>query len=195
MDKSPVQITKKRSVILLFALIMGILILMIIFSTLSGGKSSLPFFAPAPTPITTSTSGINQPTPSSVLSFQQLSPTSIAVVLDSQGKPVSAVQLEIGYDTSVISNVSLAQGNYFSNPIQLANTIDTSNGNLFYALAIPFYGKQPAGKGTIAVITFTTIPGVKDKATFNFLSKTKVTTEGAEISVLKDAKPLSIPIQ
>src|SRR5437016_5299258 len=71
---------------------------------------------PVPTPVIGNNAAISPVPKTAVLSLKQQSSSSIAVVLDTQGKPVSGVQIELSYDPNVLKDISVTPGTFFSNP-------------------------------------------------------------------------------
>jgi len=146
-----------------------------------------------PTPIPMS-SGTKPADATSLLSLTQLSPLQVAVTLDTKGKPVSGVQLNLSYNPQVLTNVTIAPSTTMVSALVLANHIDRANGTIFYVLTVPANNQPVLGKQTVAIISYTPVPGVADHTTINFLPSTKVVSAGITQSVLDQATGITIPI-
>ena len=107
-------------------------------------------------------------------------------VLISTGKnKVTVIQLEIAYDPKILGNVNITPGTFFTAPTILLKKVDAANGRLTYVLGIGL-GQTPAtGKGMVATVNFSTLPGLTTvKTPINFLPKTAVNAVGYVQSVL-----------
>lgn len=114
-----------------------------------------------------------------------LTTRTVAVTIDTTNN-VNAVQLELGYDPTVISNVSVKPGTFFKQPTILLNNIDEPDGRISYALAeqIDLHGHE--GQGVVALVSFDTVPNASTSSTtISFMPKTSVTADGIVESVLK----------
>ena len=98
---------------------------------------------------------------------------------------VTAVQLELQYDSKVLSNVSVVPGSFFNNPNILLNQIDAKTGRISYAFGVGLEEKGLAGQGIVATLTFETNAGITQQTRISFLPKTLVTAENINQSVLK----------
>jgi hypothetical protein len=109
-----------------------------------------------------------------------------ADVLISTGKnKVTAAQLEINYDPKLLTNIDIKPGSFFTDPTILLKKVDAVNGRLVYVLGIGIGGTPATGKGTVAIISFSTLPNLTTiKTPINFLPKTAVTAVGYVQSVL-----------
>jgi hypothetical protein len=117
---------------------------------------------------------------------------SVDIAIDSMGDNVTAVQAELVYDPTKITNVKVVQGTFFTTPIVLFNQIDQKTGRVSYAIGIQPLDQPKKGAGTVATVSYTLIPGVKGPVTLTFLPKTKVTAEGVAQSVLKTANSITL---
>ncbi len=149
-------------------------------------RNSKTAVSPTPTPISVSSSSF--PTISSQafagLSLQR-TPTGADIVLDTAGKSVSAIQLDIAYSPDVLTDMRLIPGNFFMNPVTLANEVDPAKGTIFYAAALPVNGRPWNGKGIVASLNFTTNRGIVSQTAIQFMPKTKVTALNISDSILK----------
>ncbi len=188
------DLKQKRMLFLIGSVLVVIILAFMIASLLtrpqSPGLNTL--YGNIPTPIPATSQSKNAPT--SVLSLKKQSDTSIAVLLDTGNKVVSAAQIELSYDTQVLTNVTVTPGTFFDNSLTLINTVDPKTGTIFFASAVSPYGKQKTGKGILGIINFTVLPGITNQTSFSFLPRTKITSEGIDVSVLKDTKDITIPI-
>lgn len=100
---------------------------------------------------------------------------------------VNAVQLELSYDPTVLTNVDIQPGTFFTNPTPLLKTVDVSLGRISYALVVPLGEAGKQGTGTIATLTFKSLLRTGEKTTLKFLPKTQVAAEGIQTSVLKSS--------
>lgn len=108
------------------------------------------------------------------------------VLVNTGSNTINGVQLELYYDPSIITNVIIKPGSFFSSSVELLKKIDQSNGRISYALSVLPGQKGESGKGTFATITYTVIPSLtSDRTSFNFLPKTEVSGEGTPGSLLK----------
>jgi hypothetical protein len=122
-------------------------------------------------------------------------PSSIDVIINTTSNKASAVQIELAYDPMVITNVSVKQGVFFPQATPLLNIVDTKNGRVSYAVAIPINGDGIGGTGTVATINYQKISGVTKDIIFTFLPKTKVTQLGILDSILEKTTNLTIPVK
>lgn len=110
---------------------------------------------------------------------------SVAVNIDASDNAVTAIQLEIAYDPTIISNVQVTPGPLFQNPVVLINKNNVQAGRFTYA-----YGIQPnrptiAGTGAVAMITFTAKNVGGKQTQLALLPSSLVTARGVANSVLK----------
>lgn len=98
---------------------------------------------------------------------------------------VTGVQISIIYDPKVLTNVAINPGTFFKNPNILLQKVDPLKGNVIYSLFANPNQKSVSGKGTIATLSFSVIPGTKSTTQINFLPTTEVVALGQLQSVLK----------
>lgn len=112
----------------------------------------------------------------------------VAVNIDTSDNDVTAVQLEIGYDPNVLTNVKVTPGAMFTNPVQLLNRNNPAAGRYTYAVGIPPNGKVLRGQGVVADITFTTKATALGTSTqLGLLPTSLVSAQGVAQSVMKSA--------
>lgn len=175
----------KRTLILIGAL--AVLVVTLILIALKTQQRPQTVQAPTPTPKISMAHTILS------LVAETATPSSEDITIDTTTNTVSAVQVEIAYDPTVIRNVKVTQGTFFPQATPLINLIDTKNGRISYALAIPATTEGIQGKGVVATISYQKIPGVTKDITLTFLPKTKVTQIGILDSVLEKANDGTIP--
>lgn len=108
------------------------------------------------------------------------------VLVDTGSNTINGVQLELYYDPSIITNVTIKSGSFFNSSVELLKKIDQANGRISYALSVLPGQKGESGKGTFATIIYTVIPSLNtDRTSFNFLPKTEVSGENTAGSLLK----------
>ena len=113
---------------------------------------------------------------------------SVDVTINTDQNNVTAVQLELGYDPNLISNVDVTPGDMFPNPLVLLDNNDPQNGRYTFAVAITPSGEPFNGTGTVATITFTTnAAGLGKETQIGLLPTSLVTARGVKDSVLKSA--------
>lgn len=124
-----------------------------------------------------------QPNPLTVGSGQQ---GRAEVTIDASDNDVTAVQLELGYDPNILSNVKVVPGALIQNPAVLIDKNDPATGRYTYAFGITPNGTPVKGTGVVATVTFTVKAGQAGKETqLGLLPTTLVTARGVANSVLK----------
>ncbi len=110
------------------------------------------------------------------------------VTIDTSDNDVTAVQLEIGYDPNVLSNVKVTAGTLIQNPAVLIDKNDPAAGRYTYAFGITPNAQPIKGTGSVATITFTTKAGaVGTETQLGLLPTSLVTARGVAESVMKSA--------
>src|SRR3989344_9663538 len=102
---------------------------------------------------------------------------SIPITISANKNKITAVQLEISYDSQVLTNVSIAPGTFLQKPVTLLNEKDEVNGRISYALGIPPSSPGIEGEGIVATLSFQTKSLFIGKTAISFLPKTFVTAE------------------
>lgn len=120
------------------------------------------------------------------------------IMVDSAGKPITGVQIELVFDPQVLQNVKItpSQGatSFFGTEkesIVLRNGI-TTQGRISYIIAVQPRMSGKVGNASIGTLSFTTSQAHPSSTTVQFADKTMVTTEGEVESVLKGTTPLTI---
>lgn len=112
----------------------------------------------------------------------------VAVNLDTSDNDVTAVQLEIGYDPNVISNVKVTPGAMFVSPVVLLNKNNPTTGRYTYAIGVPPNGAVLKGQGVVANVSFVTNATALGKSTqLGILPTSLITARGFDKSVMKSA--------
>ena len=112
----------------------------------------------------------------------------VDITMDTSDNNVTAVQLELGYDPNVITNVKVTSGTLFTNPVVLIDKNNPSTGRYTYAFGITPSASPVTGTGVVATVTFTPLPGATGKdMQLGLLPTSLVTARGVAQSVLKSA--------
>jgi hypothetical protein len=110
----------------------------------------------------------------------------VNVTINTSDNDVTAVQLELGYDPNIISNVKVTPGPLFTNPVILIDKNNSTTGRYTYAFGITPNAQPVKGTGIVATITFTTnASAVGKKTQIGLLPTSLVTARGVAQSVLK----------
>lgn len=183
----------KKTIALIFVLATCTVFLLVLALRTPGPAVEKVTIVPTPTPYA-----------QSILSFEQFTSSTpsantrikmVAVNLDTVVNPVGAVQLEIGFDPSVLMITDITAGTFFPNPVQLVKDIDTPNGRISYAIGLPPHQLPLRGKGTIAIISYQVLSTATASATtLTFMPKTQIAAIGVAQSVLKTATPLTLSL-
>ncbi len=108
------------------------------------------------------------------------------VTIDTSVNDVTAVQLELGYDPNVLTNVKVLPGTLIANPAVLIDKNDPSSGRYTYAFGITPNGTPVKGTGVVATVTFTAKAGTAgQQSQLGLLPTTLVTARGVADSVMK----------
>lgn len=119
---------------------------------------------------------------------------SVDVVIDTSDNDVTAVQLELLYDPTMLSNVKIVSGPAFQNPLVLINQNDPITGRYTYAYGVQPNQKTVEGQGVVAKITFIA-RGVAGKQSQIIMQPTSlVTAKGVAGTVLKSGTGATIVI-
>lgn len=112
----------------------------------------------------------------------------VDITMDTSDNDVTAVQLELGYDPRIISNVKVTPGPMFTNPVVLIDKNNPTTGRYTYAFGITPNAQAVKGQGIVATVTFTPLPGTLGKnMQLGLLPTSLVTARGVAESVLKSA--------
>lgn len=152
-----------------------------------------------PTPEFAQTTLLLSPNPVYPNNTGSTSATTVNVEIDTGTNEVSAVQLEIQYDPSVLTNMRVTPGDFFPTPNVLPiGGVDQRNGRITYAIGPANIRQSQKGTGTVAVLHFTprTVAGVTESE-ITLLESSLVTQLGQAKSVLKERKSTRVvlPLQ
>lgn len=149
--------------------------------------------AQEPEPTTPAFTVLNlAPNPLTVAPGQQ---GKVDVTIDTDQNDVTAVQLELGYDPNVITNVKVTSGTLIANPAVLIDKNDPTQGRYTYAFGITPNGTPVKGTGVVATVTFTARANAVGKDTqLGLLPTTLVTARGVANSVMKSANGTVITV-
>ncbi len=186
-----------RTVLLI--LVLAILAAVLIFVALNPVKKTVTKLAPTPTTkpsIAHTILAMTMDTDASSSSTTNSLSKSVSVTVTTGTNKIEGVQFEISYDPTILTNVTVTPGTFFTNPIILLNSVDTKNGKINYALGIqPTATDALSGGGTVAKISYTMLPTSTASLThLTFLPKTQAIQKGTLGSVLEKAIDLTIPV-
>lgn len=116
----------------------------------------------------------------------------ISLMADPHGNKVNGVQIELSYDPTIITNVVITPGQFFSHPVVLFHTVNKTDGRISYVIAPGLSDGLATQSGIVATLFLTINPQATASTTLHFLPKTKVTQEGTLESVLKTAQDLTL---
>lgn len=149
----------------------------------------------APTVVTFSPTPAPTVAPDTTLSF---SPQSMTIPASASGQfdilvnagtnKLTAVQLEIAYDPTIMQNVTLTPGTFFSSKNVLLNKVDTANGRISFAIGITTNEEPVIGTGHVATLTFVRTDVPTASSSVSLLPKSLATQLGVKTSVLKSTK-------
>lgn len=188
----------KRTFALIFTLFtIAIVLVMIALYNPSSYQS------PSPTPAPTNTL---EPLAQTELRFGNLSSFEIAsssgkkigysipITISSRNNKITMIQLELNYDSQILTTISLIPGTFFPKPVSLLNKIDEKNGRISYAIGVGPNNPGVQGDGVVAILTFQDKSPLRKETNITFLPKTSVTAEGVNQTVLKKAASTQIVI-
>lgn len=106
------------------------------------------------------------------------------ITINTGQNAVNKVQLELLFDPKLLTNVSIENGKFFTDPQIFLKNIDTVNGRITFAIGTTKGSEGILGQGVIARLNFS---AYQKQATTSvtLLPKTQVTADGYSESVLK----------
>lgn len=120
----------------------------------------------------------------------------VDITMDTSDNNVTAVQLELGYDPHIITNVKVTPGPLFASPVVLINKNNATTGRYTYAFGITPNSQVVKGNGVVATVTFTAAYGALGKdMQLGLLPTSLVTARGVAQSVLKTASGTVISVR
>lgn len=133
-----------------------------------------------------------------VFADDNLSNQQVTIMIDSKKNAITAVQLELKYDPSILSNVKVesvsGDGAFFgtqSDHLVLFNKQDVKLGRISYAVGISPSSLSRAGIGKLVVLSYSKKPN-SPSVTITFLPKTRATQANFSGTVLAEAKDIVI---
>src|SRR5579859_1154869 len=149
-------IQDKRKLIIAGTLLVFFIVIVLGTMTLLRRKTAgAPFHASPPLMQGQVTTSLPPVIKTATIHLEQQGNNTVNVVVDAANHPISGVQLQMNYDTRVLTNVQIQKGTFFSNPVELMNSIDQTNGIIQYAIAMSPTSAPQQGKGIVATITYT----------------------------------------
>lgn len=117
------------------------------------------------------------------------------VTIDTSDNEVTAVQLELGYDPNILSNVKVTTGPAFTNSVPLIDKNDAQAGRYTYAVGITPSATPLTGTGVVATITFTVKAGATGATQLGLLPNSLITARGVANSVMKSGTGTVVNVQ
>lgn len=150
--------------------------------------------APTPTPIAHTALSFSPQTVS-------VNPTSgatqsLEVMINTNGDPVSGIQLELSFDPKVVSLKTITPGTFLPNALVLLPAkIDNTNGTATLIFAKTPSQQPKTGSGLAATVTYTIKPGTTATQTqIKILPKSEISATGMKDSVLKSSDTATITL-
>src|SRR3989344_7700528 len=107
------------------------------------------------------------------------------VQINTNGNKVSSIQLELSYDSAILTDLEVKQGSFFEDAVEFIKKIDEKNGRITYAFGLPQDADGKMGKGVVATIYYSPVTPEKEIITsLNFLPKTEVSASNFSGSAL-----------
>lgn len=153
-------------------------------STTAVTKKPTPTIAPAHTILSMS------PNPVSPTGIGSKSASTVKVQIDTGGDSVTAVQLEIAYDPTLLTGMTIKPGDFFTEATVLpVGGINAKTGRITYAITSGSIKANKSGKGTVAILNFYPVRNSAVASTpITILEKSLVTAVGLGTqSVLKQS--------
>jgi len=117
------------------------------------------------------------------------------VNIDTGKNSVVGVQLELYYDPSLITNVTVTPLDFFPQAVEVLKKVDQPNGRISYAITVSPGEAAVIGKGQLVKINYTPIGNEGISGVINFLPKTEVSGESTSGSLLKSTSDGEINIE
>ncbi len=117
------------------------------------------------------------------------------VSVDTGKNNINGIQLELYYDPTLLTNVTVTPLDFFPQAVELLKKIDQTNGRISYALTIAPGENAINGKGNLVKISYTPIGGNQISSVINFLPKTEVSGESTAASLLKETHDGNVNIE
>jgi hypothetical protein len=123
-------------------------------------------------------------------------PSTVNVMIDTQGDSVRAIQLEIAYDPKALTNVTIKPGDFFPGAQALpVGGVNQTTGRITFAVTPANLRDAKSGKGTVATLTFYPTAAAATSTAITLLDKSLVTSPGLGAqTVLKSVSGTSVVI-
>lgn len=183
-EKKPV-INKKNIIIAVVGIFILLTVGIIIFRQLSTSPATQTSVVPKSYP-----AFLYFSPPSIKLLQKKQSAVTSEIVLDTQGKGVSIVQMELSYDPTMISNVSISKNDDVISPFSEFNVdqavVNQATGKAFITLSVNNTNTDlpKIGKGKLATVKYD-ISLNKEKAVIQITPLTALITKGTEVKFEK----------
>lgn len=178
------------ALLLIFLAILGVLITLNVMNTTQHNLKALPKLFPTKTVVSENTLSISP----NVLNVSGGKASTFQILIDSKGEKPTLIQMELAYDPSAISSVTITPGDFYQNPNILLKKVNKNNGRISYAIS-PLAGSEDQ-TGSQVVATVKIIPSqtaTRRESELTFLPKTIIQTEKSQ-STLKNAYGAKIRI-
>jgi hypothetical protein len=186
------QIPKKNLVIIAILVLITIVLLIASLFPKNQVKQKTTSAIPTPTLAPYVKSSLSLSSPNQNSSGKYSSNVEIATA----GNQVTGVEIDLSFDPKVLTDVAITPGTFFTNPNTILKKIDPAKGLVTYTLFADAKQKSVYGKGTVAVLSFSIIPGVKTASSrINVLPATEAIAIGQFQSVLKTATGTTFSIK
>ncbi|MBI3070341.1 MAG: hypothetical protein HYY87_03500 [Candidatus Levybacteria bacterium] len=139
-----------------------LIIILVIVTGVLIALAVTPQKTPAPVVVAPPPAGGSTPAAQTLLSFSpnplliSSASASVDVAVDTGNNALTAVQLELSYDPTVITSIKLKPASFFPNPVVLLENIDAKNGKISYALGIAPIDNPQKGQGAVVTVSFAT---------------------------------------
>lgn len=187
----------RKAFFLLFITILVLITAVLIFAAVTSRRDNLPGGA-SPTPSVEPYAMLSFSPASLTITDSSASATqTVDIILDTSGKGVFGVQIELQYNPQVISNLEIIAP---ENPILgvsssvLINTVSQEEGRATYAVGISPNEDEKKGKGAIVTLSFRVNASSNGTTEISILPISSVNNLEDEGSVLKNHAVLPIII-
>ncbi len=131
--------------------------------------------------------------PNSLTISANATSSAVNLIANTNTNSISGVQIELAYNPTKLTDVSISSGSFFPNPSVLLNKIDKINGRMFYAIVLPAGEKNGIkGNGIIATINFKSLMTPGEQTQIKFFPKTLVIAPNINKSLLKETNGATI---
>lgn len=117
------------------------------------------------------------------------------VLINTGTNNIDAVQLEMTFDPTQITDVEVSPGTFLVNPIVLIDEVNPETGSVSYAISSAPGQESKGGTGIVAVITFQQLGAEGTETAINFEPKTLVSSQEIDKPILKSATGITFTLQ